>query len=217
MAHPDDARFRAKLAAFALADVLRPGRALAAVRLHPGDDRLLGGDTHRHDEAQVVAVDHVVQDRLPVLDERRIGILSQPAQLGPVVLAVDRVHEGVQEEIGARDPDVMEEVLHPGAGSAHEGAVAQRLVLRSLLPDDEDARAAIGEPAAVEHRAEVPAELLATEHGLAEAAVVRRLGKEPCPLPARRRPRVVLPGIASTVQKRVGHGHLRAFSVASDE
>ena len=54
---------------------------------------------------------------------------------------------------------MAEEVLHPRAGAADERTMPERLVLRALLPDDEHTRSIARQPAAIEHRAEVPAEL----------------------------------------------------------
>ena len=97
----------------------------------------------------------------------------------PVVLPEDRVHEGVEEEVRPVDPEVRQQVLHASAGPAGERAMAQRLVLRALLTDDQDLDLLVAEPAAVEHRPEVPAELLVARQRDAEAAVVRRLGEQP--------------------------------------
>ena len=97
-----------------------------------------------------------------------------------------------------------EEVLHARAAAAHKRSVAERLVLRALLPDHEHAHAAVGEPAAKKHRPEMPAELVPAAQRTAQAAVVRRLGEETCPFAVGRGSRVELPGVAS-IEKEVRH------------
>ena len=81
-----------------------------------------------------------------------------------------------------------------------------------FLPDDEHTRRVVGEPAAIEHRAEVPAELFAAAEGAAKAAVVGCLGKETGPLAIRRRPRVVFPGQSAILQEIHG-GLLKMLNV----
>jgi hypothetical protein len=56
---------------------------------------------------------------------------------------------------------VSQEVLHARARSAGEGAMGERLVLRSFLADDHHFRGAV-EATPEEHRAVVPAEGLLT-------------------------------------------------------
>ena len=148
----------------------------AAVRLDPGGDRFLGGPTDRDHEADVAVDDGLVEDPIAVLDDRRPRILGERAQvLG--VLAEDRVHERVQEQVRAIETDEAQQVLHPRSGAAGERAVRERLVLGAFLADHHDLGGAV-EPAPEEHRAVVPAERLAADHGLAEPAVVRGLGEQ---------------------------------------
>src|SRR6185295_16444437 len=97
------------------------------------------------------------------------------------VLPEDRVDERVEEEVRAVDPEVGQQVLHPTACSAGERTVAQRLVLRALLTDDQNLDLLVAQPPAVEHRTEVPAELLVARQRNTEAAIVRRLSKEARP------------------------------------
>ena len=139
----DDARVGRDGGRSAAADVVRPGRTrcrratcthvctLSFAARADGDD-----------EPQVVSLDEVVEDRVAVLHDRRRGILREPEQVFAVVLAEDRIDERVEKEIRARDAEVAQEVLHPRAGAADERAVAQRLVLRAFLSDDEDAHGA---------------------------------------------------------------------------
>jgi hypothetical protein len=139
------------------AHVLGTRRAGAAPRLDPGDDGLFGRGAHGDDEVDVVALEHSVQDLVPVLDDGRGGVLGQPAEL-VAVLAKDGVEEGVEEEVGAGDAQVVEEMLHPGPDAADEGAVGQRFILRPVLADDQHLDGVVLQTATVEHGAKLPAE-----------------------------------------------------------
>jgi hypothetical protein len=110
-----------------------------------------------------------------------------------VVLVEDRIDEGVEEEVRAIDPEVIEQPLHASAGATRERSVAQRFVLSTLLADDEHLDLVVAETPPVEHRPEVPAELFTARERLAEPAVVRWLCEQPRPPSVLGRPRVVLP------------------------
>src|SRR4029453_5125313 len=120
-------------------------------------------------------------------DDRRRRMLRQPEEVLALVLAEDRIDEGVEKEIGARNAEMAEEVLHARSRSANEGSVSERLVLGALLADDEHARGAVGQPAGKEHRAKIPAKRAAADNRMPEAAIVRRLGEQPRPAPVGRR------------------------------
>src|SRR4026207_1245621 len=123
-----------------------------------------------------------------------------------VVLTEDRVDERVEEQVRAVDPEMVEQVLHASAGTARERAMAQRFILRALLADDQHLDLLVAETAAVEHRPEVPTELLVARHGDAGAARVRCFGEQPRPTAVLRRPRVVLPGRSTILPVLLPHG-----------
>ena len=164
---------------------------------YPRGHRLLGRPPDRDNEPNVAAVDHLVEDAVAVGHDRRAGVLRQgPQRVG--VLAEDRIYEGVEEHVGAVDPEMAEEVLHAGAGAAGERPVGERLVLGPLLADDDDPGRPV-QPAAEEHGPEVPAERLPPEHGAAQPAVVRGVSEQLGPAAALGRPRIVLPDVASAI------------------
>jgi len=73
----------------------------------------------RDDEADV-AVEHcLVEDPVAVRCDRRAEVLRERAQVRRV-LPEDRVHERVQEQVGAVQPEESEQVLHPRPGAAGE-------------------------------------------------------------------------------------------------
>ena len=76
----------------------------AAVALDPTGQRFLRRATDSDDQLQVVAQHDVVEQLLAVLGDRRRGVLGDDRQQ-PVVLPEDRVHEGVEEEVRAIDPE----------------------------------------------------------------------------------------------------------------
>jgi hypothetical protein len=71
----------------------------------------LGGRAHTDHELEVVALDDVVEDAVPVPDDGGVGILREVAEV-VAVLAEDRVAERVEEQVRPRDTEVAEEVLH---------------------------------------------------------------------------------------------------------
>jgi len=95
----------------------------AAGVLDPGRGRLLGRLADGDDHPQITLGD-LVQDAVAVDHDRRAGILGDLGQRA-VVLPEDRVDERVQKDIPSVQPDVPEEVLHPRAGAAGEGAMRQ--------------------------------------------------------------------------------------------
>src|SRR5215203_756800 len=106
------------------------------MRLNPDGDRLLGRDADRHHEAEVVASQYIVEQLASMPRDRRPGILGEPWEL-PVVLAEDRVNKRVQEQVRAGDAEVVQDVLHSSAGPTGERTAGQRLVLSTLLADDQ--------------------------------------------------------------------------------
>ena len=150
----------------------------AAVALDPTGDRFFRRSTDSHDQLELVAQDHVVEQLLAMLGDRRGRVLSDDRQQ-PVVLPEDGVHEGVEEEVRPVDPDVRQQVLHPSTCPASERTMTQRFVLRALLTDDQYLDLLVTKPSAVEHRSEMPAELLVARQRDADAAIVRCLGEEP--------------------------------------
>src|SRR6266487_666738 len=177
------------------------GIGAAAVRTDPGGDRLLGGVADRDHQPRVPVTDRLVEDPVAVRHDRRARVLGERAEVVGV-LAEDRVHERVEEQVGAVQAEVAQQVLHAGAGAAGEGAVRQRLVLGALLADQHHLRGAV-QPAPEEHRAVVPAERLTAEHRAPQATVVGRLREQCGPAAGRGRARIVLPGVPALV----GHGH----------
>src|SRR5947208_14231063 len=107
---------------------------------------------------------------------------------------------------------MVQQVLHPAAGAAGERTMAQRLVLCALLTDDEHFDLLITETPAIEHRPEVPAELLVARHGDPEAAVVGCLREQPGPAAILGRARVVLPGRSTVFPVLLPHGWPPLFS-----
>ncbi len=167
---------------------------------------LLGCPPDRHDETEIVALDEVVEQRVPVFDDRRVGILGEPEQLLTGVLTEDRIDERVEEEIRLRDADVPQDMLQAAARAADERAMTERLVLRAFLPDDEHSCGAIRQPPAIEHRTEVPPEFVAAAQRAAEPAVVGRFGEDARPAPVRRGTRIEVPRLAAISKKVIGHG-----------
>ncbi len=160
-----------------------------------------------------MALADVIPQRMAMLDDWRLGVLRQPEKLRAGVLTEDGIDERVEEEIRLRDADVAEEVLHSRAGATDERTMPERLVLRAFLPDDEHARRIVCEPAAIEHRAEVPAELFAAAQRAAETAIIGRLGKQTRPLAIRWGPRVVFPGQSAILQEVHGNAECRVLNV----
>jgi hypothetical protein len=173
------------------------GVGAATVRADPGRDRLLGRPADRDHQPPVAVSDRLVEDQVAVADDRRAGVLGERAQL-VAVLAEDRVDERVEEQVGAVQAEVAQQVLHARASAAGERAVRQRLVLGALLADQHHLGGAV-QAAAEEHRAVVPAERLAAQHRPAKATVVWRGGEQRGPAAGRRRSRVVLPGIPAVL------------------
>ena len=98
----------------------------------PGGDRLLGRPADRDDQPHVPIDNGLVQDLVAVADNGRAPVLGQGAQVVGV-LAKERIHKGAQEQIGAVQAEVAQQVLHAGPGAAGEGAMRQRLVLGAFL------------------------------------------------------------------------------------
>jgi hypothetical protein len=88
----------------------------------PGRDRLLGRPADGDDQPHVPVHDRLVEDAVAVGDDRGAPVLGQGPQVVGV-LAEDRVHEGVQEQVRAVQAEVAQQVLHAGPGAAGERAV----------------------------------------------------------------------------------------------
>lgn len=176
----------------------------ATVRLDPRGDRLLGREADRDHQADVVAFQHVVEQLATMASDRRPGILSE-LRKQPVVLAEDRVDERVQEQIRARDTEVVQDVLHASAGPAGERAMRQRFVLSALLSDDQHTHRVVLQPPSVEHRPEVPAELLVAGDRDSDGPIVRCGGEQSRPAAVLRRTRIELPRVAAPVCELVSH------------
>jgi hypothetical protein len=124
----------------------------------------------------IVALQDVVENRMSVLDDGRFWVLSQPMQIS-CVLPENRVHECVQEQVGAGDAQVVQEMLHASASSTGEGAVSQRFILGALLSNHHHLHGIILQAAAVKHRTEMPSECLSVKYGFTQLAIIGRFSK----------------------------------------